>query len=252
VLAKEFPLIYATMKNAYKSQLRNSIAHSTYSIHGRYIHLNNYIKEDPASQINVVPFDEWIDIFHDTLVFYSQIARIMAMVDDFFNHIVKQTFETVEIRINRLDPVPSVAYHLLKHRPGINQWYWAGWWIKNGATTLYENWPVNAGSDASLNHIMFGEIGAWFYKGLGGILPDTAAPGFKHIILRPHIIPGLDSFTAAHQSPYGWIRSGWKHENGHLIYICTIPTGSSATLVMEGEYKLNRRLPSGTYHFRLE
>ena len=126
VLAEEFPLIYTTMKNAYKSQLRNSIAHSTYSIHGRYIHLNNYIKEDPFSQINVVSFDEWIDIFHDTLVFYTQIARIMAMVDHFFNHIITQTSETVEIRINRLDPAPSATYHLLKHRPGINQWYWAG------------------------------------------------------------------------------------------------------------------------------
>lgn len=125
VLEMEFPQIYATMKNAYKSQLRNSIAHSAYSIHGRYIHLNNYIKEDPASQISVVPFDEWIDIFHDTLVFYSQIARIMAMVDHFFNRVVTQTFETVEIRINRLDPARSVTYHLLKHRPGINHWYWA-------------------------------------------------------------------------------------------------------------------------------
>ena len=92
-----------------------------------------------------------------------------------------------------------------------------GWWIKNGATILYENWPVNAGSDASLNHIMFGEIGAWFYKELGGILPDSATPGFRHILLRPNIITGLDSFTATHRPAYGWTRSGWKRENGHLI-----------------------------------
>jgi len=123
-LEKDFPKIYTTIKNAYKSQLRNSIAHSKYSIHGRYIHLNNYIKEDPASQISVVSFDEWIDIFHDTLVFYTQISRIMAMVDDFFNNVVTQATETFEIRITRLDPSPSVEYHLLKHQAGINHWYW--------------------------------------------------------------------------------------------------------------------------------
>ena len=43
-----------------------------------------------------------------------------------------------------------------------------GWWIVNGATTLYENWPLDAKSDISKNHIMFGEIGAWMYKALGG------------------------------------------------------------------------------------
>src|SRR5690606_25588058 len=31
-----------------------------------------------------------------------------------------------------------------------------GWWIKNGATTLYENWDIHATADISKNHIMFG------------------------------------------------------------------------------------------------
>ncbi|RYZ49001.1 MAG: alpha-rhamnosidase, partial [Sphingobacteriales bacterium] len=58
-----------------------------------------------------------------------------------------------------------------------------GWWIVNGATTLYENWDINAARDISLNHMMFGEIGAWLYKGLGGIKPDEMAPGFKNVLL---------------------------------------------------------------------
>ena len=33
--------------------------------------------------------------------------------------------------------------------------------------------------------VRVGETNAWFFKGLGGIFPDTAAPGFKHILLRP-------------------------------------------------------------------
>lgn len=44
-----------------------------------------------------------------------------------------------------------------------------GWWMVNGATTLLENWDLQAIRDISDNHMMFGEIGAWFYKGLGGI-----------------------------------------------------------------------------------
>jgi alpha-L-rhamnosidase len=98
---------------------------------------------------------------------------------------------------------PDLAYQLAARQTEAS---W-GWWVKNGATTLYENWPINAKSDISENHIMFGEIGAWFYKGLGGIYPDTAEPGFRHIWLRPNMVTGLDSFSAVHESPYGVIRS---------------------------------------------
>ena len=108
-----------------------------------------------------------------------------------------------------------------------------GWWIVNGATTLYENWPIDSKRDISMNHIMFGEIGAWFYKGLGGIYPDTASPGFRHIRLRPNIVSGLESFQASYASPYGEITSGWTHEKGRLVYQATIPAGSTAALTLK-------------------
>lgn len=69
-----------------------------------------------------------------------------------------------------------------------------GWWIKNGATTLYENWPIDADSHISMNHIMFGEIGAWMYKGLGGIKPDPEQPGFKNVLLKPNFVKGWIDF----------------------------------------------------------
>lgn len=105
-----------------------------------------------------------------------------------------------------------------------------GWWMVNGATTLYENWPIDAKSDISMNHIMFGEIGAWLYKALGGIKPDTAQPGFKHILLEPHFVEGLNHFEASHLSSYGLITSSWKKENGKIKYSITIPANTTATL----------------------
>ena len=110
-----------------------------------------------------------------------------------------------------------------------------GWWVKNGATTLYENWDINAKSDISLNHIMFGEIGAWLYKGPGGIKPDPAQPGFKNVLLQPHFVDGLESFEASHCGPYGEIVSSWRKEKNKIIYNVIIPFNSTATL----------RLPAG-------
>ncbi len=105
-----------------------------------------------------------------------------------------------------------------------------GWWIVNGATTLHENWDINAARDISDNHIMFGEIGAWLYKGLGGIYPDESNPGFKHIVLRPHPIKELKYFTAKHTSPYGEIISSWKIKGSKVAYYVKVPKGCTATL----------------------
>ena len=116
-----------------------------------------------------------------------------------------------------------------------------GWWIVNGATTLYENWPIASKSDISLNHIMFGEIGAWFYKSLGGIYPDEQQPGFKNIILKPDFVRGLNSFEASHTGPYGEISSSWKRTGSKIEYRITIPPNSTAELWLKG----NRILEGG-------
>jgi alpha-L-rhamnosidase len=108
-----------------------------------------------------------------------------------------------------------------------------GWWIVNGATTLYENWPIDAKSDISRNHIMFGEIGAWLFKGPGGIKPDEKNPGFRNVLLQPNFVDGLDAFEATHSGPYGKIISSWKKSGSRIIYDISIPANSTATLKLQ-------------------
>ncbi|RFZ85387.1 alpha-rhamnosidase [Mucilaginibacter terrenus] len=111
-----------------------------------------------------------------------------------------------------------------------------GWWMVNGATTLYENWKIDAKSDISLNHIMFGGIGAWLYKGVGGIIPDERQPGFKNVILQPNFVPGLAHFEAEHTGPYGKIMSSWKRNANDVTYTVTVPANSTGEV----------RFPAGT------
>lgn len=121
---------------------------------------------------------------------------------------------------------PELAYEVASQET-FPSW---GWWIVNGATTFYENWPLDASKDISLNHIMFGEISAWYYKALGGIFPDENRPGFKNTILQPNFVPGLDSFEATHESPYGKILSSWKRKKKSVEYTVSVPANSTATL----------------------
>ncbi len=77
---------------------------------------------------------------------------------------------------------------------------------------------------------MFGEIGAWMYKALGGIKPTQENPGFKEVVLQPNFVTGLNHFSATHKGPYGNISSDWKRTANGILYTVTIPPNSRATV----------------------
>lgn len=123
-IEKKYPKIYQAIKNAYRTQIRNSIAHSKYSFLGRNIHLNNFIQNDPASQLISLTFDEWIEMFHDTMVIYNLIICLFNQVDKLYE---KKAFENkllMEVRVSRLDPEERIEYYLLKYRPEWKDWHW--------------------------------------------------------------------------------------------------------------------------------
>jgi hypothetical protein len=53
-LQKHSPILFDLIKFSYKTQIRNSIAHSNFSMIGRGIQLNNYVKEDSAAQLHAI------------------------------------------------------------------------------------------------------------------------------------------------------------------------------------------------------
>jgi len=109
-----------------------------------------------------------------------------------------------------------------------------GWWIENGATTLFETWKIET-ETLSRNHVMFGEISAWFYKTLGGIRFVEANPGFRSMILYPHFVEKLDSFKATYNSPNGKIVSAWNKnpDKKQITYEITIPANCNATVILD-------------------
>jgi alpha-L-rhamnosidase len=156
-----------------------------------------------------------------------------------------------------LDALADNGYQATAWRVATQDTYpsW-GWWVVNGATTLLENWDLAATRDISDNHMMFGEIGGWFFKGAGGIRPDPARPGFKNVILAPYFPYGLDRFEASHTSPRGRIVSRWERRRHKVLYTVTIPANSTATLrlpanVKSGAAALEMELEAGTHRFEL-
>jgi alpha-L-rhamnosidase len=103
-----------------------------------------------------------------------------------------------------------------------------GWWISQGATTLWEQWN----GDDSRNHIMYGDILAWFYKALAGLNPDPAAAGFKHFTLKPHVVGDLTWVRCHHDCPFGRIEANWRLDEKRMMFDATIPPNTSATVVL--------------------
>jgi alpha-L-rhamnosidase len=65
---------------------------------------------------------------------------------------------------------------------------------------------------------------------LGGIRPDPAAPGFKHIIIKPAVVGDMSWVKCHYDSPYGRIVSNWKREGDKLTMEVTIPANTTATV----------------------
>ncbi|MCP4312673.1 MAG: family 78 glycoside hydrolase catalytic domain [Bacteroidetes bacterium] len=75
-------------------------------------------------------------------------------------------------------------------------------------------------------------IGAWFYRSLGGIRPET--PGFKTFIIEPYT-KTLDWVKCVYKSPYGSIVSNWSKKDGVLTMNVTVPVNTTATVYVDGE-----------------
>jgi alpha-L-rhamnosidase len=106
-----------------------------------------------------------------------------------------------------------------------------GWWVGEGYTALPESWA----GDNSLNHIMFGDISAWFYRHLAGIKPLEEVPGFRKFVIQPRPWTGLDHVRAEHQSPFGRIVSAWKRVGDRIEYEIVVPEGTEATVILHGK-----------------
>jgi alpha-L-rhamnosidase len=112
----------------------------------------------------------------------------------------------------------------------ITQPEFPGWahWLKQGATTLWESWS----GESSRNHIMFGDISAWMYQYLAGILPDPDHPGFKHVTIKPQPVPDLKWVHSEYVLPAGKIVSKWEQMEGEFNLTVEIPPNTTGTIIM--------------------
>jgi alpha-L-rhamnosidase len=96
-------------------------------------------------------------------------------------------------------------------------------------------WPETWSGWGSHVILVTATPGAWFFEGLGGILPDYKYPGFKHFTLRPGVVKSVDWVKCSYESPYGKIVSDWKIIDDTFKWKVTVPPNSTATVYVPGK-----------------
>lgn len=111
--------------------------------------------------------------------------------------------------------------------------------VKQGATTIWERWdgwtPEKGFQDVgmnSFNHYSFGSCGEWMFGSLAGIGLDPSQPAYRHIIFQPQVGGELTEAKAKLETMRGTIACGWKKTGGSLTVQCSVPVGSTATLIL--------------------
>ena len=125
----------------------------------------------------------------------------------------------------------DVAYRLL-----LNDTYpsW-GYMLSKGATTWWERWNGDTGDPSmnSYNHYAFGSVVAWVYRYAAGIDTLPNSPGFKEIVIHPHLDSRMTAARAEYDSIYGKIISDWKGTDaGPFSLSVTVPANTSAKVFL--------------------
>jgi len=124
---------------------------------------------------------------------------------------------------------PDLAWQIATQRT-YPSW---GYMVEKGATTIWELWNGDTADPEmnSGNHVMLvGDLCIWMHEYLAGIRPDPLQPGFKHLILKPEVVRGLQSARATHHSPFGLIASEWSTKGGQFDWNVIVPVNTKATI----------------------
>ena len=127
----------------------------------------------------------------------------------------------------------DLAYMLL-FRKEYPSWLYP---VTKGATTIWERWDgikpdgtfQNPGMN-SFNHYAYGAVGYWLYTSVAGIQASPEIPGYKRIIIKPHITEKLTYAKAEYHSIYGKILSHWQMADGKLQLNIVVPPNTTAQI----------------------
>jgi alpha-L-rhamnosidase len=119
--------------------------------------------------------------------------------------------------------------------------------VDQGATTVWERWdairpdgtihdgimhmPDGDGHMLSFNHYAYGAVIDWVYRTLAGVAPDVDRPGYRHIVISPAPVRGVDHVAADVRTAFGPVSVSWTvAADDTFTATYRLPFGVTATI----------------------
>ncbi|NYE18038.1 alpha-L-rhamnosidase [Microbacterium immunditiarum] len=144
------------------------------------------------------------------------------------NHLDTGTLGTAVLLQVLMDTGHAAEAHAIAGQRTYPSW---GYWIENGADTLWETWTLThsgQGRPPGRDHYLFGSIDPWFYESLAGIKP--LEPGYSHTLIAPAVSPLLPHVAATVHSVRGAISVDWSLDDAGSAGMVVVPGNATAEL----------------------
>ena len=143
------------------------------------------------------------------------------------------------------------AYRLLFNED-FPSWIYA---VNLGATTIWERWnsilpngTINPKSMNSFNHYSYGSVCESIYSRIAGL--RNIAPGWKKVIIKPHINYRLKKIDFSYDSISGKYEIYWEFLKNKFYLKVKIPCGCKAEIILPNNKKYN--VEYGNHHFECQ
>ena len=116
--------------------------------------------------------------------------------------------------------------------------------VDQGAISVWERWEKDVKNLLmhSFGHPMFGSYDICFYQGLAGIKIKENCRGLSEFTLSPAFNKGISFVECSIKTVKGTIQSNWRRDDEQIVYEFTVPSNSTANLIVEKEIQ---KLPDG-------
>ena len=130
-----------------------------------------------------------------------------------------------------------------------------GNWIKEGATTLWEQLEEDIGRVSSMNHHFWGDISSWFIQHIAGIRLNPDRHNVNEVNIEPTFISALSFADAYHIAPAGKISTHWKRNGDKITLTVEAPDCMQGIIKLPENYIFNdknseKELKTGSYIIR--
>lgn len=133
-----------------------------------------------------------------------------------------------------------------------------GYWIENGATSLWESFRTkDAPNTDSKNHHFLGDISSWFIQELAGLKPNPNVDDIKYFEISPHFVKQLDRAKAHYESQFGKVSVNWERIRQTVKLEISMPEGTYGKAVLPEGFCFENsaksiELTEGSYEFTVK